>query len=110
MCLNRTTPFRTLAVIIDRYLIREIVKPLVTVCVMLAVIFISYSLAVHLADAANGLLPANMVVKLVLLKTAIALEVLLPVALYLSVVVALGRLHSDYEMAALAAAGCLPER
>lgn len=91
--------------IIDRYLICEIVKPLVPVCAMLIVIFVSYSLSVYLADAANGLLPVNMILQLVLLKTTIALEVLLPIALYLSVVVALGRLYSDYEMVALAAAG-----
>ena len=78
---------------------------MVAVCLMLAVIFVSYSLTVYLADAAAGLVPADMIVKLVLLKTAIALEVLLPIALYLSVIVALGRLYSDYEMTALAAAG-----
>lgn len=91
--------------IVDRYLISEIVKPLAPICAMLIVIFVSYSLSVYLADAANGLLPVNMILQLVLLKTTIALEVLLPIALYLSVVVALGRLYSDYEMVALAAAG-----
>jgi lipopolysaccharide export system permease protein len=42
---------------------------------------------------------------LILLRIAIALEVLLPTTLYLSVVVALGRLYKDAEMTALSACG-----
>ena len=44
-------------------------------------------------------------VKLILLKTFIALEVLVPIALYTSVVIGLGRLHRDREIVALNAAG-----
>lgn len=91
--------------ILDRYLIAEVAKPLLAVCAILAVIFVSYSSAVYLADAASGLLPADTVLILVLLKTVISMETLLPIALYLSVVVGLGRLYTDYEMTALAAAG-----
>lgn len=91
--------------IINRYLIREIAKPLLAICSILVVIFASYSSSQVLADAAEGALSAQTVLTLILLKTLIALEVLVPIALYLAVVVGLGRLHTDHEMTALTASG-----
>ncbi len=72
---------------------------------LLVLIFTGYSTAIKLADAAAGLVPASTVAKLTFLNTLIALEVLLPTALYLSIISALGRLHRDSEVAALRAAG-----
>ena len=91
--------------IINRYLIREIALPLVTVTVILVVIFISFNAVRYTADAAAGLLPAATVLNLTLLKSLIAIEVLLPVALYLAVILGMGRLYSDNEMVALYATG-----
>ena len=91
--------------IINRYLIREIALPLVTVTAILVVIFMSYNAVRFTADAAAGLLPASTVIYMTLLKSLIAIEVLLPVALYLSVVLGMGRLYSDNEMVALYATG-----
>ncbi len=72
---------------------------------ILVIIFSSYSAAYYLADAAQGMLPVDTILSLILLRTIIALEVLLPIALYLTVVVSLGRLYTDHEMDALAACG-----
>jgi len=91
--------------IINRYLIREIALPLVAVTATLVVIFMSYNVARYTADAAAGLLPASMVVHLTLLRSLIAIEILLPAALYLAVVMSMGRLYSDNEMVALHASG-----
>jgi len=91
--------------IIDRYIIREIVKPTVAVCTILIFIFGCYMATRFLADALTGEMSGIMVVVLILLRIAIALEVLLPTTLYLSVVVALGRLYKDSEMTALFACG-----
>lgn len=91
--------------ILDRYLIREITRPFLAMATVLTVIFISYSMARFLSDAAAGLLPTSTVVQMVLIKSLIALEVLLPIALYLGVVVGLGRLYSDHEMIVLTACG-----
>ncbi len=92
-------------VIIDRYIMREIIKPTVTICVVLIFIFGCYTASRYLADAVSGQLPGTTVIFFILLKIAIALEVLLPTTLYLSVVVALGRMYKDSEMTALAACG-----
>lgn len=96
--------------IIDRYLAREIVNPLFAVCAVLTVIFVSFSWARYLAKAVEGLIPMSTVLLIILLKAVIALEVLIPVALYFCVMLALGRLHSDSEMTALAASGMSPNR
>jgi len=91
--------------IINRYLIREIALPLVTVTAILIVIFMSSNAVRYTADAAAGLLPPSTVIYLTLLRSLIAIEVLLPVALYLSVVLGMGRLYSDNEMMVLHATG-----
>ena len=91
--------------IIDRYLIREISKPLIAICTFLVVIFASYRAAQYLAEAVAGLIAGKIVLYLVLLKIAIVMEVLVPATLYLSVVIVLGRLYADFEMTALFACG-----
>jgi lipopolysaccharide export system permease protein len=97
-------------VILDRYIVREIGKPLGVVCAVLIATFMTYISARFLADAADGILPPRTVLALVLLRTAIAVEVLLPITLFLSVVRGLGRLHTDAEMIAITASGVSPVR
>jgi lipopolysaccharide export system permease protein len=91
--------------IIDRYIAHEIGKPMVVICTVLIAIFASYSAAEYLADAVSGLFPPGAVLLMLVLRIAIALEVLLPTTLYLSVVIALGRMYRDSEMVALASCG-----
>ena len=91
--------------IINRYLIREIALPLITVTATLIIIFMSYNAAVYAAEAAAGLLPASTVTYLTLLRSLIAIEVLLPAAFYLAVVMSMGRMYNDNEMTALQATG-----
>ena len=91
--------------ILDRYIMQEIVKPTAVVCGLLVFIFGCYMATRFLADALVGELAGTTVFLLILLRIAIALEILLPTTLYLSVVVALGRLYKDAEMTALSACG-----
>ncbi len=91
--------------IINRYLLRETALPLAIVTLVLVIIFMSYNAGRLTTDAAAGLLPASTVTYLTLLKSLIAIEVLLPIALYLSVVMGIGRLNSDLEIIALHASG-----
>lgn len=91
--------------LIKRYLNREILSPLVTICTILVVIFAGYSATRYLPDAANGLMTGKTVLSLVLLKILIALEVLIPITLFLSVITVLGRLHVESEVIAMQASG-----
>lgn len=96
--------------IINRYLIREIVKPLAVMLGMLVTLFASYSAAGFLSDAVNGLLPADTIIELIGLKALISLEVLIPISLYISVVLAFGRLYGDSEFTAMFALRVTPAR
>ena len=91
--------------LINRYLNREILNPLVTICTILVVIFAGYSATRYLPDAADGMMTGKTVLALVFLKILIALEVLIPVTLFLSVITVLGRLHAESEVIALQASG-----
>jgi len=91
--------------IINRYLLLEIIKPMTSMLAVLVTIFAAYSTSRYLADALYGLMSVSTIMTLIVLKIAIALEVLLPACLYLSVIVGLGRLYKDSEMTALFASG-----
>jgi lipopolysaccharide export system permease protein len=92
-------------VILQRYIISEILKPAAAILVVLVIILASYSAITYLAQAVAGSLPPTTVGLLILLRIGMALEVLLPTTFYLSVIIALGRLYKDSEMTALAACG-----
>jgi lipopolysaccharide export system permease protein len=91
--------------IIDGYITREVLKPLLTITAVLIVIFVGYSSGRYLSYAVEGLLQVETLASFILIKMLIALEVLLPIALYLSVVLGLGRLESRSEITALRACG-----
>ena len=95
---------------IERYIIREILRPFSFVLIILVGLFACFSGARYLAEAVTETLGVYFMVKLILLKTIIALEVLVPIALYTSVVIGLGRLYRDREIVALSAAGAGTKR
>lgn len=96
--------------IIDRYLISEIVHTLAAVLFVLLLIFMGRYFAIFLADAAAGEITGGVVVDLLLLRTMSALNLMLPFALYISILLAFGRLYKDNEMTALAASGVTTPR
>lgn len=84
--------------LVDRYIAREIVLPFTVVILILVGLFASFSSARLLAGAVTETLGIAALLKLVFLKTLIALEVLIPIALYISVIIGLGRLNKDQEL------------
>lgn len=91
--------------IIDKYLMRQVAMPFFSVSTVLLIIFIGYSLSRFLHKADAGLLNTGEVALLTLLKTLIALEVLLPIGLFFGLMLALGKLHNDSEIVAMQASG-----
>ncbi len=85
-------------------------KPLLPVLAILVALFASYTAAVFLSDAVNGLLPVDIIAELVGLKVLISLEVLIPVSLYIAVVLSFARLHGDSEFTAAFALRLTPRR
>lgn len=96
--------------IIERYITLELLIPFTVVAVILAALFSSFSSAQFLAAAVSESLGLADMLKLVLLKTVIALEVLMPISLYVAVVMGLGRMHRAQEINALRSAGVSERR
>ncbi len=96
--------------IINRYLIAEIRRPLAVILGILVALFASFSAAGFLSDAVNGLLPTNTIVELIGLKVLVSLEVLIPISLYLAVLLAFGKLYGDSEMTVMFALRVSPAR
>lgn len=91
--------------ILEQYIVRELLRPFAVVLIILAGLFAGFSSARFLAEAVTESLGIFALLKLVLLRTLIAQEVLIPVALYVAVIVGLGRLHRDQEIIVMKAAG-----
>lgn len=91
--------------IADRYLLRAVAGPTLAILLALIAIFASYSATRYLAEAAQGGPLVALVGAMIGLRVLVALEVLLPLALYLGVIVGLGRLYADHEMTAWQAGG-----
>lgn len=91
--------------IIERYICRELALTTVAVTSVLFLIFVSSWFARLLSQVATGGTPVELIFQLLSLKSIDALMILLPLAFYLSVLLAFGRLYKDSEMTAMLACG-----
>lgn len=91
--------------IIDGYISREVLKPFTAITLALIVIFVGYSSGRYLSYAVDGLLQVETLAAFIAIKMIIALEVLLPIAMYLSIVLSLSRLETRLEITAIRASG-----
>ena len=90
--------------IIFRYLCRELFSHLLAITVVLLMILITNQFVHYLKGAASGEITMTAVIQMVSLQVPLLLGYLLPLALYLSILIAYGRLHVDHEMVVLPAA------
>lgn len=93
------------SLIIDRYILREILYTLLAVLAVLLVIFLSNRFVRYLADASVGDLSGEVVFTLLSMKALSALVIILPLGLFMAILLAFSRLYKDNEMVALAACG-----
>jgi lipopolysaccharide export system permease protein len=91
--------------IIDRYVSRELWLTWLAVTLVLMLILISSTLARLLGKAAEGSIPSDVVLPLLLVTAARYLILLVPLSLYLGVLLSFSRLYKDNEMAAMGACG-----
>ena len=91
--------------VLDRYLFREAGLTWLAVTVVLLAIMLSTRFARFLGMAAAGVLPQDLLLKIVALSSIQYLVILIPVSLLMAIMLALGRLYKDSEMAAIAACG-----
>lgn len=96
--------------IIEHYIMSGTRRLVLIIVGFLIFIYASYSAQRYLTEAANGTLALGVVLDIVFYKVLIALEMLLPVGLYVSVGVMLGQLYTDSEITAMSATGASPLR
>ena len=91
--------------IITRYITREILRPFALICGVLLILMVSYSALILLADAESNLITGDLLAVLIISKTIAAFELFFPLALYITLLLGLGKLYSEQEMIALQASG-----
>jgi len=94
--------------VLDRYLIREITVTLLAVVLGLLVVFLSNRLVRYLGDVASGDLTGAALFSLLSLNIVKYVILLLPIGLFISILMVLGRLHRDSELIAMATCGLAP--
>lgn len=87
--------------IITRYLTREVLNALLFITTVLLLAFLCQQIVRYLNYAALGKVPSNVLFQLVGFEIPYLLALLLPLGLYLGIMLAYGRLSSQYEMAIL---------
>jgi lipopolysaccharide export system permease protein len=95
---------------VERYVLREVVQTWLGVTGVLVAILVANQLSRVLGRAADNQYGRHVVIDLIALGAVMNLSVIVPVGLLLAVVLALGRLYHDSEMAALQACGFGPGR
>ena len=95
---------------LDRYVLREVAQAWFAVTGVLLVILVSNELAQILGQAAERGYPRAVILELIWLTSVQNLTVLVPVGLLIGIVLALGRLYHESEMAAVRACGIGPAR
>ncbi|HME38979.1 MAG TPA: LPS export ABC transporter permease LptF [Steroidobacteraceae bacterium] len=95
---------------VQRYVLREVVQTWLAVTGVLVAIVVSNQLSRVLGLAADNQYGRRVVFELVVLGAIMNLSVIVPVSLLLAVVLTLGRMYHDSEMAALQACGFGPSR
>ena len=93
---------------LDRYIFREVAVTCVAVTIVLLVILLSNQLARVLSQAAANDFPRDVVFALIGLTSAGYLTVIVPIGFFLSIMLALGRLYHESEMAAIQSCGVGP--
>jgi lipopolysaccharide export system permease protein len=97
-------PFRLLTVL-DKMIIKELFQTVTAVLVVLVVIIVSRKFIKVLAQAIEGNIANETVMTLLGLKIVIATTTFLPAALFMAILMVLGRMYREQEMAAISSAG-----
>ena len=91
--------------LIDRYLLRELYLAFFAVCTVLGLVLVGGVLTDVLNRVAKGKIPASLLLSQLGLRSLDALSLILPLAAFLAVLIAYGRLYRDSEIAVLSASG-----
>ena len=91
--------------IVDRYLVRELLISFLAAVTILLLVTVGATVADLLNKIAHGRVAADLLLALIGLRTVDSLTLLVPMAIFLGVQLAYGRLYRESEMAVFAASG-----
>lgn len=91
--------------ILKRYLYKEILQNFLAVFLVLLLIIISLRFVRYLGDVAAGKMTIEIIYQMLTLKLISSMTLIIPLCLYLSLFMALGRLQRDNELVSIATAG-----
>ena len=89
--------------IIDKYILKEVLSTWLVVMLTLLGVLLTNQFARILGDVAKDKLPRDAILDLIFFSGIQYLIILIPVGLFLSILVTLGRLYSNSEMSAMMA-------
>jgi lipopolysaccharide export system permease protein len=95
--------------LIERYLAREFAASVVAVAVVLLLVGLGGLLVDLMSEIARGKVPAGLLLSQLGLRSIQVLPVLLPLALFIGLLLCIGRMYGESEMAVLAAVGLGPQ-
>jgi lipopolysaccharide export system permease protein len=95
---------------LDRYLLRDFTQSFLATLIVLLVVSVGAVLVDILGNIADGRVPARLLLPQLGLQFVAYLPLILPLALMLGLLLALGRLYRDSEMAVITAIGVGPGR
>lgn len=96
---------RKLVTVLDKMIFQDLLKTLLAVLTVIVVIIVSRQFIRVLAEAIEGQVSSETLLTILGLKTIIASVEFLPVALFIAILMVLGRMYRDQEMAAISSAG-----
>ena len=96
--------------LIERHLLRQFAESVAAVAIVLLLISLGGLFTDLVQEIAKGKVPATLLISQLGLRSIRFLTLVLPLALFLGLLLAIGRLYADSEMAVLAAVGLGPQR
>jgi lipopolysaccharide export system permease protein len=96
---------RQLVTVLDKMIVQDLLKTLLAVLTVIVVIIVSRKFIRILDQAIAGQVSNETLMTILGLKTIVASVEFLPVALFMAVLMVLGRMYRDQEMAAVSSAG-----
>jgi len=91
--------------ILDKMIVKDLMKTVSAVLLVLVVIVVSRKFIKVLAQAIEGNISNEIVLSILGLKIVLAIGVFLPVSVFMAILMVIGRMYRDQEMAAVASAG-----
>lgn len=96
--------------LIERHLLRQFAASVAAVAVVLVLVGLGGLLVDLMSEIARGKVPAALLLSQLGLRSVQVMPVLLPLALFVGLLLSVGRLYGDSEMAVLSSVGLGPQR